>query len=59
MMFNLRRIKNETHKIALEYCEQGVPEVIACPEQVIGPNDHSSWGYLARMYVNNKLTSIG
>jgi len=45
--------KADAHKVALEFQKQGLPLIIVCPGNVIGPNDHSVWGYFARMYVNN------
>jgi len=45
--------KAAAHKIALEFQKQGLPLIIVCPGNVIGPNDHSVWGYFARLYVNN------
>lgn len=43
--------KADAHQIALEYQRQGAPISIASPAGVVGPGDHSSLGYLARMYV--------
>jgi dihydroflavonol-4-reductase len=43
--------KTQAHEVAREYQRQGAPVVIASPAGVVGPGDHSSLGYLARMYV--------
>lgn len=47
--------KTDAHQIALRYQRRGLPLVIACPSQVIGPNDHSVFGYLLRLYLNRML----
>jgi dihydroflavonol-4-reductase len=47
--------KTDAHRIALDYQERGLPLVIVCPNGVIGPNDHSSYGYFARLYLNHLL----
>jgi nucleoside-diphosphate-sugar epimerase len=44
--------KTKAHQIALEYASKGLSMVIVCPNQVIGPNDHSAYGYFLRMYLN-------
>jgi dihydroflavonol-4-reductase len=44
--------KTDAHAIALREQQQGLPLITVCPAGVIGPNDHSSWGYIVRMYVN-------
>ncbi len=43
--------KTQAHEIARQYQRQGAPVVIASPAVVVGPGDHSSLGYLARLYV--------
>lgn len=43
--------KAEAHQIALEYQRRGAAISIASPAGVVGPGDHSSLGYVARMYV--------
>ena len=48
--------KTKAHDVALEYIEKGLPLVIACPNGVVGPNDHSGFGYFLRMYLNNLMT---
>jgi len=45
--------KADAHRIALEFQKQGLPLIIVCLGNVIGPNDHSVWGYFVRLYVNN------
>ncbi len=47
--------KADAHRLALEYQARGAPLVIACPAQVIGPGDHSAFGYFARLYVRGLL----
>lgn len=47
--------KAEAHQLALRYVRGGLPLTIVCPGAVIGPNDHSPWGYFARLYVNYAL----
>ncbi len=46
------RTKTEAHAVALRYQQAGLPLIIVCPGQVIGPNDHSVWGYFCRLYLN-------
>ncbi len=53
------RSKTEAHAVALQYQARGLPLLIVCPGNVIGPNDHSVWGYLARLYVNGLMAPIG
>jgi dihydroflavonol-4-reductase len=43
--------KADAHQVALEHQRRGAPISIASPAGVVGPGDHSSLGYLARMYV--------
>ena len=43
--------KSDAHTIALRIRERGLPLIIVCPNQVVGPNDHSVFGYLLRMYL--------
>lgn len=50
--------KTEAHGIARRYQAQGAPVVIACPAQVIGPEDHSAFGYFARLYVRGWLPPV-
>ena len=44
--------KAEAHEIALQYQGLGLPLIIICPAHVVGPNDHSPYGYFQRMHVN-------
>jgi len=48
--------KAEAHKIAQGYQQRGLPLIIVCPNAVVGPNDHSTYGYFLRMYLNHLLT---
>jgi nucleoside-diphosphate-sugar epimerase len=50
--------KTDAHNIARRYQQDGLPLVIACPNGVIGPNDHSVWGYFLRLYINKLLPPI-
>jgi nucleoside-diphosphate-sugar epimerase len=45
------RTKTEAHEIAVRMRERGLSLIIVCPNQVVGPNDHSVFGYLLRMYL--------
>ncbi len=47
--------KTRAHEIALRYQQDGLPLVIACPNGVIGPNDHSALGYFLRLYLNRLM----
>lgn len=47
--------KAEAHKIAQGYQQRGLPLIIVCPNAVVGPNDHSTFGYFLRMYLNHLL----
>ncbi len=53
------RTKTEAHKIACRYQSMGLPLIIVMPHAVIGPNDHSSFGYFLRLYVNRIMPPIG
>ncbi len=44
--------KTEAHDLALRYQRDGMPLVVVCPNGVMGPNDHSVWGYTLRLYLN-------
>jgi len=48
--------KAEAHQIAQQYQQRGLPLIIVCPNGVVGPNDHSNYGYFLRMYLNRLLT---
>lgn len=50
--------KTDAHAIALRHQEQGLPLVIVCPNGVIGPNDHSVFGYFVRMYLNRMMPPL-
>ena len=50
--------KTESHEYAVHLQQAGAPIVIACPAGVIGPGDHTSTGYLARMYVQGWFTPV-
>lgn len=50
--------KTEAHAIAVRYAERGLPVAIVCPNAVIGPNDHSVWGYFLRMYLNRVMPPV-
>jgi dihydroflavonol-4-reductase len=47
--------KTDAHRIARQYQERGLPLIIACPNGVIGPNDHSVFGYFLRLYLNKMM----
>ena len=51
--------KAEAHQIALRYRQQGLPLVIVMPNAVIGPNDHSVFGYFLRLYLNRMMPPLG
>lgn len=48
--------KAEAHIIAQRYQQQGLPLITVCPNGVVGPNDHSPFGYFLRLYLNKLLT---
>jgi nucleoside-diphosphate-sugar epimerase len=50
--------KTEAHEVALQYLTGGLPLIITCPGHVLGPNDHSVFGYLLRMYLNKLMAPI-
>jgi dihydroflavonol-4-reductase len=50
--------KTEAHEYAVNLQKQGAPIIIACPAGVIGPGDHSSLGFLVRMYVRGWLPPV-
>jgi dihydroflavonol-4-reductase len=47
--------KTDAHEIAKDYQKRGAPLIIVCPAQVIGPGDHSAFGWYARLYVRGLL----
>ena len=52
------KTKTEGHAIARRYQQQGLPVIIACPNGVIGANDHSVWGYFLRLYINKVMPPL-
>lgn len=44
--------KTDAHRVAEDFRRQGLPLIIACPNAVVGVNDHSAFGYFQRMYLN-------
>ncbi len=50
--------KTEAHAIARRHQDDGLPLAIVCPNAVIGPNDHSVWGYFLRMYLNRVMPPV-
>ncbi|KPK17658.1 MAG: hypothetical protein AMJ67_12600 [Betaproteobacteria bacterium SG8_41] len=50
------KTKTEAHEIARGFQQRGLPLIIACPDGVVGPNDHSARGYFLRMYLNRLMT---
>ena len=49
------RTKAEAHRVALRFQQRGLPLVIVCPNGVVGPNDHSVYGYFLRLYLNRLM----
>jgi dihydroflavonol-4-reductase len=47
--------KTDAHEVAVGFQHAGLPVVIACPNGVVGANDHSVWGYFLRLYLNRLL----
>lgn len=56
--FYYEQSKTEAHEVALRCQQNGLPLVIVCPAHVLGPNDHSGFGYFLRLYLNNLLSPI-
>jgi dihydroflavonol-4-reductase len=50
--------KTAAHAIARHYQQRGLPLIIVCPNGVIGPNDHSPWGYFLRLYLNKLMPPV-
>ena len=50
--------KTEAHEIAKRYQQRGLPLMIVCPAPVVGPNDHSVWGYFLRLYLNRLMPPL-
>jgi nucleoside-diphosphate-sugar epimerase len=58
MLSHYERTKTEAHAIARRYQAAGAPVIIVCPAQVIGPGDHSPFGYFARLYARGLLPPV-
>ena len=43
------RSKTKAHEVALRWREKGLPLITAMPNGVVGPNDHSIFGYYLRL----------
>lgn len=54
-LFYYEQTKAAAHEVALRYQQRGVPLILICPAHVVGPNDHSPYGYFQRMYVNRLM----
>jgi dihydroflavonol-4-reductase len=52
------KTKADAHAIARQYQQRGLPLIIASPNGVIGPNDHSVWGYFQRLYLHRLLPPV-
>jgi dihydroflavonol-4-reductase len=52
------RTKAEAHELALRHQSSGVPIIIACPAQAIGPGDHSPFGHFSRLFVRGLLPPL-
>lgn len=48
--------KAEAHTVAQRFLQAGLPLILVCPAHVVGPNDHSGWGYFLRMYLNKLMS---
>lgn len=53
--FYYEQTKAEAHAVAQHYQQVGLPLIIVCPAHVLGPNDHSNFGYFLRMYLNRLM----
>lgn len=51
--------KTEAHARARQAQQAGQPVVIVCPAQVVGPGDHSPFGWMARLYARRLLPPVG
>ena len=51
--------KTEAHAVATRLQNLGAPIIVVCPSTVVGPGDHSPWGYFVRLYVRNLMPPIG
>jgi nucleoside-diphosphate-sugar epimerase len=54
-LFYYEQTKAEAHEVALRYQHHGLPLILLCPAHVVGPNDHSPYGYFQRLYVNRLM----
>jgi dihydroflavonol-4-reductase len=52
------KTKTEAHAIARRFQHEGAPLIIACPAQVLGPGDHSPYGWFGRLYVRGLLPPV-
>lgn len=50
--------KAEAHERALAIGQSGLPLVVVCPNIIVGPNDHSQWGYYLRLYINRLMPPL-
>ena len=48
----------EAYRLALGWRERGLPVMLACPNVVVGANDHASLGYLLRLYLNGWMPAL-
>ena len=49
------KTKTEAHELAQQYQKRGSPLILICPAHVVGPNDHSIFGYFLRLYLNRLM----
>ena len=57
--FYYEQTKTEAHQLAQQYLQRGLPLILICPAHVVGPNDHSVFGYFLRMYLNRLMVPFG
>jgi dihydroflavonol-4-reductase len=50
--------KTKGYQIARSYQQEGSPVIIVHPLPVVGVNDHSTFGYVLRMYINRVMPPI-
>lgn len=50
--------KHAAHQVALRWRARGLPLVIAMPNAVIGPNDHSVFGHFLRLYLMHAMPPL-
>ena len=53
--FYYEQTKTEAHELAQQYQQRGLPLILICPAHVVGPNDHSVFGYFLRLYLNRLM----